>query len=121
MLISKVFNFDAAHQLPPENPVYGKCRSLHGHTYHLTVTIEGEVNEEGWLVDFKKLKEYVNEKVINKLDHSFLNEIIFLPTAENILIWIANELKDINAIGTNIKLKRIKLYETPTSFAELEL
>jgi 6-pyruvoyltetrahydropterin/6-carboxytetrahydropterin synthase len=35
----------------------------------------------------------VNAKVIAKLDHRFLNDLIPLSTAENISVWIWEQLK----------------------------
>lgn len=117
MIIGKHFVFDSSHQLPDEE-CYGKCRNLHGHTYHLTVKIEGEVNEKGWICNFKDIKEIVNREVIDILDHSHLNDHIKLPTAEMILIWIREHIETKLRYG-NIKLHSLILYETPTSFAEL--
>ena len=110
MIISKTFKFDAAHKLPDYN---GKCANLHGHSWKLQVAIEGEVNlNTGMIIDFKELKEKVNEKVVKKLDHSYLNNFIENPTCENILLWIKEQLIDLNP-------KSIRLYESETSFCEI--
>jgi len=45
-----------------------------------------------------------------------LNEILENPTAENLLFWIADDLKNLLP-----DLKRLRLYETPDSYAELEV
>lgn len=117
MIIAKTFVFDSSHQLPDEE-CYGKCRNLHGHTYKLTVSVSGIVNHKGWIINFSDLKKIVNENVIDKLDHNHLNNIIPLPTAENILIWIEQEIIfKLEDIG--VKLFSLKLWETPTSYAEL--
>ena len=42
---------DCAHFLPGHH----KCGALHGHTYRVEVTIEGE-NKTGMIVDFGDLK-----------------------------------------------------------------
>ncbi len=60
--------------------------------------------------DFFELKQVVNTKVLERLDHHFLNDIIMPSTVENIAIWIWNELK------TELPLHQIKLWETPTSY-----
>lgn len=112
MVIGKIFTFHSAHQLPDE-PCYGKCANLHGHTYRLVVEIQGDVTEKGWVMNFSDIGQIVRERVINKLDHAFLNDIVTVPTAENILLWIFEELKDILAIY------RLTLYETETSFAQI--
>ena len=90
MYISKEFKFDSAHQLIEYN---GKCENLHGHTYKLRVTLKGEVDKKtGMIIDFTILKKIVNDNIIEKLDHNYLNNIVKQPTAENIVGWIWNEL-----------------------------
>ena len=113
--ITKIFTFDSAHQLP-NNEIYGKCRFLHGHTYKLEITVEGHINEFGWVIDFKELKRIVNENIIEPLDHHFLNDFVNVSTAENLCLWIWNRLFDKFPEGVN--LVSIKLFETPTSYAE---
>ena len=113
MLISKIFKFDSAHKLPN---YIGKCSNLHGHTWELVVGCEGEVDKKtGMIIDFKEIKSIVQEKILNKLDHIYLNDLIENPTCENILLWIKKELKP----GLN-GLKKLVLYETDSSFCELE-
>lgn len=112
--VTKTFSFDAAHNIPNH---LGKCRSLHGHTYSLEITImrrpDGSIDKEsGMVMDFGDLKKIV-APVIEKLDHSFINDTIALPTAENMLEWIAAELRP--ALPG---LCRMRLWETPTSYAE---
>ena len=108
MIIYKQFSFDAAHLLP-NVPEGHKCRNLHGHTYHLTVFIEGPLKKpEGWVLDFGDLKSVVNP-ILNKLDHAYLNDIEGLenPTAEIIAEWLWNKIKP-----SIPALKRIELKET---------
>ena len=107
MLIAKEFTFDAAHKL---NDYDGLCANLHGHTYKLQVVVKGKVKKSGMVIDFADLKAVVSRKVLLKLDHSYLNETIQQPTAENIAIWIWKQLKK------EIPLSEIKLWETPSSF-----
>jgi len=110
MLISKTFKFDAAHKLPNYN---GKCANLHGHTWKLIVTLEGEIQDSsGMIIDFKEIKQKVSEKVLDKLDHSYLNDTIENPTCENLLIWIKEQLSELNP-------KSLKLYESESSFCEI--
>lgn len=90
--ITREFTFDAAHQL---TNYYGKCEQLHGHTYRLQVTLEGEIQSNGMVIDFVVLKRMVNKHIVDKLDHTFLNEIIPNPSAENLAIWMWNQLKDL--------------------------
>jgi len=110
MFVTKEFVFDSAHYL--EN-YHGKCEKMHGHTYKMHVTIQGEVKDDGLLYDFVALKKVVKENVVNILDHTLLNDVIKNPSAENIVIWAWNRL-DEKIDGAN--LYEIKLWETPTSF-----
>ena len=111
MIIYKQFSFDSAHFLP-QVPEGHKCKRLHGHTYHLTVFVTGEVREkEGWVMDYGDLKMAAGP-VVDLLDHHLLNEIEGLenPTAEVLSIWIWNKVKPLLP-----QLSRIELKETPTS------
>ena len=111
MEIYKEFSFDSAHFLP-HVPEGHKCRNMHGHTYRLKVFIEGQPDPKlGWIMDFKELKDALSG-VIEQLDHRLINDIPGLenPTAENITIWIWNQIKP---MLTN--LSRIELYDTPTT------
>ncbi|QTA38871.1 6-carboxytetrahydropterin synthase QueD [Thermosipho ferrireducens] len=110
--VSKEFLFDAAHNLISYK---GKCEKLHGHTYKLVVTVCGERDDEGILLDFLILKKVVKEKVLNILDHSYINEIIPQPSAENIAEWIWKQLEE-DLKGKNYRLYEVKVYETPTSY-----
>lgn len=111
MVIYKHFSFDAAHYLP-NVPEGHKCRQMHGHTYHLSVYIEGQIQpHEGWVLDFTNVKAVV-QPVVKQLDHALLNNISGLenPTAELLAVWIWNLIKQ-QLPG----LKKIELKETPTS------
>ena len=89
MLLCRDFKFDAAHNLIH---YHGKCERLHGHTYHLRVVLEGEPDAEGMIFDFVDLKKAVNELVLDRLDHAYINDIVEQPTAEYISRWIFREL-----------------------------
>lgn len=59
MVISKDIKFDCAHMLSNYD---GKCSNLHGHTYHGTVTLEGDVNRTtSMIVDYNTIKQVVDE------------------------------------------------------------
>lgn len=104
MQFTRKFKFDASHFLPEE---FGEKETrVHGHTYRLDITIERPV-ENGRAIDLNEFKKIVQEEVIDKLDHSHLNENVDIPSAENIAIWTWGRLKD--------KLKglhELKVYET---------
>ena len=111
MEIYKEFSFDSAHFLP-NVPEGHKCRNMHGHTYRLRIFLKGELDPHlGWIMDFKELKDSIGP-VIDQLDHKLINDIEGLenPTAENITVWIWQQVKPLLP-----QLNRIELYETPTT------
>ena len=111
MLIYKSFTFDSAHALP-NVPDGHKCKHIHGHTYHLTVYIEGGLDPHlGWVIDFADIKKVV-QPIVKEVDHKYLNDIPGLenPTCEMIAVWLWDRIKP----GIP-NLSRIKLDETPTS------
>ena len=63
--------------------------------------------ETGMVIDFDDLSKAVNERVLQRLDHRFLNDLIPLSTAENISMWIWEQLKP--ALP---ELSQIELFET---------
>lgn len=117
--IGKIFEFDAAHELPYHQ---GKCKNLHGHRYRLLIEIEGTINklktspEYGMVMDYGKLKEIVEEFIIDRMDHSYLNDLFPNPTAENMVVWIATVIG--TQIPKDLKLTKVVLWETSTSYAE---
>ncbi len=92
---TKIFHFAAAHAL---TKYHGKCEHLHGHNYKLEITVKGPVFDNGLSVDFGILKKIVNEKILAKLDHKNLNDIFENPSAENITIWIWNQLENFHSL-----------------------
>lgn len=111
MILIKKFEFDAAHNLIHYN---GKCEKLHGHTYKLVVKLEGKLDKEDMIFDFVELKRIVNENIINKFDHAYINDFIEQPTAENIAVYVWDNL--VNLIKRdNCRLYEIEVWETKTS------
>ncbi|MGW4520188.1 6-carboxytetrahydropterin synthase QueD [Amycolatopsis sp. NPDC004378] len=93
MEIFREFTFEAAHRLP-EVPEGHKCARLHGHSYRVTVHVEGSVDPlAGWVMDFGDVKAAF-KPVEEQLDHQYLNEIEGLenPTSENLAVWIWDRL-----------------------------
>ena len=135
--ITKIFRFEMAHAI---FGYAGKCKNIHGHSYILHVSVanasteDGFIPASGFILDFKDLKKIVNEKIIKELDHRLVlsdeyvkensafesAENIFKwkiePSAENILIYIKQEIE--TALPREIKLIKLKLYETTDSYAE---
>jgi len=127
MELSKTFHFDMAHRLSFHS---GKCRNLHGHTYRLEVTLEGEPDEHGMLIDFNEMKRIVHEHVIDVLDHATviyekdrllmdtfpkeLQHVIFPyeVTAENLCRWTYDRLRD-----AGLTIKQVIIWEAADSKA----
>ena len=111
MEIFKEFSFEAAHRLP-HVPAGHKCARLHGHTFYVRVSVEGEIDPlQGWVMDFGDIKQAFGP-VYALLDHYYLNEIPGLdnPTSENLARWIWQQLKP-----TLPQLSQIEIRETCTS------
>lgn len=111
MILIKEFEFDAAHNLIH---YHGKCERLHGHTYKLVVKLEGEPDTEGMVFDFVELKNIVRSRIIDRLDHAYLNDIIRQPTAENIAVFVWEQLEN-ELKKDNCRLYEIEVWETKTS------
>jgi len=118
----------------------GKCAGLHGHSYHLTVTVVGQINNDaadarqGMVMDFSLLKGIVNRDVVNAFDHAVvlntkdplsqqikgsptkINITQYQPTSENLLADFAGRIRE--ALPPSVKLHSLKLRETATSYAE---
>ena len=100
------FLFSAAHRLPFYD---GPCFRLHGHNYQLIAAVQDEVDPKtGMVMDFEDLRKIVWEKALDRCDHHNLNDFLENPTAENIVVWIWEQLEP-ELPG----LKELVLYETP--------
>ena len=111
MLLKKEFVFDAAHNLIHYK---GKCEKLHGHTYRMVVIIEGIPDHEGMVIDFCEVSSLVKERVISRLDHAYINDIIPQPSAENIAVWDWKEIEGFLR-RPNCHLEAVEIWETATS------
>jgi 6-pyruvoyltetrahydropterin/6-carboxytetrahydropterin synthase len=91
--------FSAAHRLHNPNrdaqwnrAMYDKCDNPkgHGHNYALEVSVKGRIDPEtGMVIDLKRLKDIMRERVVDRVDHTNLNEDVdflrdVIPTAENL-------------------------------------
>ena len=130
--VTRKERFNAAHKMwkadwstEKNQEVFGKCANInwHGHNYDLFVTVKGELQETGYVVDLKLLSDLLQENIIEKLDHKNLNiDVDFMKdkitSTENltIAIWDIIEPK----ITTELKctLHCVKLYETENNFVE---
>lgn len=115
--ITKRFMFEAAHELPWHS---GKCKHLHGHSYKLEVTLEGELNDNGIVLDFDDLSIIVNEMIVKRYDHQYLNDFFSNPTAEMIARSIYHDITlgiEKNAdLFKGVTLAYVRLWETEKCF-----
>jgi 6-pyruvoyltetrahydropterin/6-carboxytetrahydropterin synthase len=124
MIVTAKLTFSAAHRL--HNPkfdadwnrkIYDKCDNPkgHGHNYTLEVSVEGTIDPDtGMVIDLKKLKDIMRRAVIDRVDHTNLNEDVdflrgVIPTAENLAVAFWKEMEPLIDEG---RLRRIVLYET---------
>src|SRR5438034_326319 len=68
MKIAKEFRWEMGHRLPFHE---GLCKNVHGHSYKMIVELEGEVNENGMIIDFFDLSKII-KPLIDEHDHAFL-------------------------------------------------
>jgi 6-pyruvoyltetrahydropterin/6-carboxytetrahydropterin synthase len=103
-IITKEFHFEAGHHLPnhkgPDGEP-GKCSRPHGHSYVLIVALKGALvksqgcSDEGFVMDYYHLGRLVNEQIVDKWDHQYLNEILpFRTTAENMAHYIFGVIRE---------------------------
>jgi 6-pyruvoyltetrahydropterin/6-carboxytetrahydropterin synthase len=94
----------------------------------MNIAVEGIPSEEdGMVVDFKKLKNLVNSTIVDKLDHQNLNEVMPAEfsvkgntTCEVMIVafWWALD-HEISEKFPGVKLVEIKLWETENSYSVL--
>jgi 6-pyruvoyltetrahydropterin/6-carboxytetrahydropterin synthase len=132
MLITRRAEFSASHvcaqpSLTAEQnrELYGAAAnpSGHGHNYVLEVTLEGDPDPvTGMVFDLKKLKELIQQTVIDPMDHRFLNYEVppfdkIVPTTENVAAEIWKRLSP-HFGTTNPRLNNVRLYETEDLFVD---
>lgn len=143
MQITTRLEFDAGHRIPCHK---SQCRNLHGHRYAIEITLSGDIiqredtSDNGMVMDFSDVKAIARRAVIDVWDHAFLvykNDSVVLdflkslpdhktvimnsvPTAENMAAEAFRILKSEyqDTYGNHLKLERVRLYETPNSWAD---
>lgn len=90
---------DSAHYLPG----HGKCGKLHGHTYKIEVLVEGEIQENGMVIDFYDLKKGIKE-ALKEYDHILLNDLIEFPSCECLCLHIHSKLLKMFVFSLKVKV-----------------
>ncbi|ABV49742.1 6-pyruvoyl tetrahydropterin synthase [Prochlorococcus marinus str. MIT 9215] len=123
--------FSSSHRywLPEKSPeenlsLFGKCSFApgHGHNYELIVSMGGELDSDGMVLNLSDVKHSIKNEVTGQLDFRFLNDVWpefniysqdgILPTTEALVKVIWNRLKD------DLPLTSLRLYESPTLWAD---
>lgn len=143
MQITTRLEFDAGHRIPSHK---SQCRNLHGHRYAMEITLSGNIielegaSDNGMVMDFSDVKAIAKRCVVDQWDHAFLvyqddtavlaflrslpdhKTVVFnrVPTAENMAAEAFRILQAEyhDTYGTQLKLERVRLYETPNSWAD---
>jgi 6-pyruvoyltetrahydropterin/6-carboxytetrahydropterin synthase len=105
--VSQSTYFDAAHTLRRDIETEGSKR-IHGHTYRVEVSISGTPNPEtGMVIDLGIVRQRLND-VRELLDHHLLDEVagLGIPTLENIAMFVANALSDLQPRVSTVKIWR---------------
>lgn len=125
---ARSYSFAAAHRLhapalsDAENQaIYGKCNNPngHGHNYTVEVSVAGPVDRTtGMVIDLDALDTTVNEVLgqlaFRHIDHEVAAFATRPSTAENIVVYLWNEL----APRLAGKLSHLKLWETRKNIFE---
>jgi 6-pyruvoyltetrahydropterin/6-carboxytetrahydropterin synthase len=145
LTITRKLEFDAGHRIPDHN---SQCKNLHGHRYTLEITLTGQVkqhdgdSDNGMIMDFSDIKSLAKEHLVDLWDHAFIvyekdhavkdfltqlpgHKTVVLnrvPTVENLAAVAFEILKKVydGRFGSNLSLSKIKLFETPNCWAEID-
>jgi 6-pyruvoyltetrahydropterin/6-carboxytetrahydropterin synthase len=133
MIISKKVEFSASHICrsarlsDAENQrIYGAASNPlgHGHNYVVEVAIQGHPDPvTGMIMDLKRLKEILEERVLSVYDHRLLNREVapfdeMVPTVENMAIDIWNRLEPGLDETGRARLYSVRVHETNELFVE---
>lgn len=132
MKITRRAEFSASHfcaspalSAEENRSVYGEAANPHGHghNYVVEVTLDGEPDPvTGMVMDLKRLKEIIDEEIINPMDHRFLNHEVppfdrIIPTPENIASEVWKRLEP-RLRQPNSRLHAVRIFETEDLFVE---
>jgi 6-pyruvoyltetrahydropterin/6-carboxytetrahydropterin synthase len=112
-----ITDFAAAHQL---RNFRGECEKLHGHNWRIEVVLSGDrLNEAGLLIDFKDVKTAAN-KILEDLDHAYLNDLPQFkddnPSSENIAAYLFQRLSSELNKG-HLKITKVTAWESDSACA----
>ncbi|MBD2454765.1 6-carboxytetrahydropterin synthase [Nostoc sp. FACHB-87] len=89
----------------------------HGHNYVLFISLAGELDKYGMVLNLSDVKQVIKREVTSQLDFSYLNDVWAefqetLPTTENIarVIW--------RRLAPHLPVVRVQLFEHPELWAD---
>ena len=102
--------------------VFGAVADPHAHEYVVTVTVRGEIDAHGFVVDLAALDALLAARV-GALDGSDLNERVFgdgrvQPSTEALARWLWGELA--GHVPAPARLVRVRVAESGSLAAEFE-
>lgn len=103
--------FSASHFIPRHE----KCSRLHGHSYIVHLRLEGDIGEQGMVMDFVVLKRKLRE-MVDEMDHAVL-----LPArSEVVRIDVDGEGVHVESLGKRYTFPKtdVRLLPVPTTTAE---
>ena len=103
--------FSACHFIPRHE----KCSRLHGHSYIVHLRLEGDIDENGMVMDFVILKKMLKQ-MMNEMDH-----MILLPAKSDIVhLEEKDGLVHVECNGKRYMFPRmdVVLLDIPTTTAE---
>jgi 6-pyruvoyltetrahydropterin/6-carboxytetrahydropterin synthase len=127
-VINRRAEFSASHRywLPElsasENEArFGACTNFpgHGHNYVLYVSMAGDIDDNGMVLNLSDVKHTIAREVVSQLNFSYLNAVWLefeqaLPTTENIARAIWQRLEP------HLPLVNIQLFEHPQLWADYQ-
>jgi 6-pyruvoyltetrahydropterin/6-carboxytetrahydropterin synthase len=109
MELRQHFQVESARFLP-RLPKTHPCSQMHGHSFRISLTLQGEVDPHiGWLMDYHEITK-VMQPILQEIDHRVLNDVPGLenPSSENLCYWLFQKIKN------NLPLlTRVSVSETP--------
>jgi 6-pyruvoyltetrahydropterin/6-carboxytetrahydropterin synthase len=111
--LTKTFPFEYAHVLP-WHP--GKCAQLHGHSGLLTVELKARLDPNGVVEDFYDVSRTTKLAVVDRFDHTFLNDVLENPTSEEAIIFFWRCLEDAGLKG----LSKVTFSETSSTSCSID-
>ena len=111
-LIEVTDTFSAAHQL---RGYQGKCEHLHGHNWKVTITLSAKkLDAVGLAIDFGEVKQVLSG-ILQKLDHTFLNEHPYFqksnPSSENIARYVHDSARSLIP-KKKVKVESVAVWES---------